>query len=228
MRTNAAYSDAVAAAGGVPLLVPPVADATAAAAVLDAVHGLLLTGGEDVDPGRYGANRHAATEPPDHDRDRSELLLIEAAQRRRTPLLAICRGLQLLNVAHGGTLVQHIPASHPDAWVHQAATPRGERVHALTIDAGSTLHGIVDAADIRVNSLHHQMLDRVGRSLRVVARAEDGAVEAAEWTEAGWWCVGVQWHPEELVDTPEPWDRRLFAAFVAKARLQQERRQATA
>lgn len=217
MRTNAAYSDAIASAGGVPVLVPPLPDAAGAGAVISAVQGLLLTGGEDVDPARYGAARHPATEPPDHDRDRSELLLIEAARAARLPTLAICRGLQLLNVAAGGTLVQHIPESHPAATSHRTSGPRHDRVHRLTVEPNSRLCTLLDADQLGVNSLHHQMLDRVGNSLRVVARADDGVIEAAEWTDDDWWCIGVQWHPEELTATPEPWDRALFASFIARA-----------
>lgn len=217
MRTNQAYSDAVAQAGGIPLLVPPVPDEAAALAVLAAVDALVLTGGEDVDPALYGRPRRPETEPPDHDRDRSERFLLLAARELGRPVLAICRGMQLTNAVLGGTLVQHLPVERPDALLHREQGPRRELVHAADVEPGSRLHEAIGVERLQVNSLHHQGIDDVAPGLRITARAEDGAVEALESTDPDWWLVGVQWHPEELTWRPEPFHRRLFEALFAIA-----------
>lgn len=216
LRLNDAYVRALEAAGVVPLVTPPL-DAALAGPVLDRVDGLLLTGGEDVDPARFGAAPHPALGPVHATRDAWELALVEAARERRLPTLAICRGVQLLNVALGGTLVQDIPSERPAPIDHDCSDRRAERVHAVEIERGSRLaHALgVDALSRDFNSSHHQSIDRPADSLRVVARAPDGIVEGVE-TDGDWWVLGVQWHPEELVDTPEPWDRSLFTAFAAE------------
>lgn len=216
VRVNEAYTAALLRAGVIPFVVPPIDDAQAAA-VLDAVDGLLLTGGEDVDPARFGADRHPTVEDVHAARDRSEIALVLEAKRRHLPTLAICRGIQVANVALGGTLIQDIPTQNPDAGRHEAGDEgRAARVHRVTVTAGSRLADALGATALVTNSLHHQALDRVADGLRVTARADDGIVEGAEWTDADWWMVGVQWHPEELIDDGEPWDRALFAAFAGQ------------
>ena len=216
VRLNERYLAGVELGGGLPLLAP--ATASLVPAIIAHAHGIVLVGGEDVDPSRYGAERHPATEPPDPRRDDTELALVLAARQARLPILAICRGLQVLNVALGGTLVQDIPSQHPASLAHDPRAPRNQRSHAVTVAAGSTLAGIVGASEMTVNTLHHQAIETVAEGLRVVARSSDDVVEAAESIDPDWWAVGVQWHPEELLTSDEPWDRQLFTAFVNAAR----------
>jgi len=217
VRLNEAYVRAIAAAGLIPLIVPPLAP-DAAASVLDSVRGLVLTGGEDIDPAEYGATQDPATQAPHLTRDRCEIALTRLARERRMPTLAICRGLQLANVALGGTLVQDIATGCPGSLRHDRSHDRATRVHSATVASGSALAGALGATSIDVNSSHHQSIARVAEGVRVTARAPDGIVEGAEWTDVDWWMLGVQWHPEELIDADEPWDRALFAAFARTVR----------
>jgi putative glutamine amidotransferase len=204
------YFDAVTASGGIAVLLPPQPTAPgAAAAVTDGLDGLIFTGGLDVQPELYGAPRHPLTDPSRADRDAWEIALLQAAEERRMPVLAICRGLQLVNVARGGTLHQHLPESH--------GTDRyrvGGGVFAtntVAVDDGTTLAALVGAGDIDVHSYHHQGIDRLGDGLVATARTDDGLVQAIESTGEGY-LVGVQWHPEQNTD-----DRRLFAGLVDQA-----------
>jgi putative glutamine amidotransferase len=214
VRVNRAYTDAIVAAGLIPLVVPPV-PAELASRILDGVSGLVLTGGEDVDPSFFGAKRHPATGEANADRDRCELALAREAANRRMPTLAICRGVQVLNVALGGTLIQDLPSEIDSRIDHDAETSRHQRVHPVDVTAGSRLADIVSARSIATNSFHHQSVDKLGENLRAVGTARDGVIEAVECADRAWWAVGVQWHPEELTATAEEWDRRLFAAFAA-------------
>jgi len=214
VRVNEAYTDAIVGAGMIPLVVPPIELDGDAERVLSAVDGLVLTGGEDVDPGLFGAPRHPATQPAHAARDRCELALLLAARERRVPTLAICRGAQLVNVAFGGTLVQDLPTERPGAIGHNPGGSRAARVHRVDIESSSRLARAIGATTISTNSFHHQSVDRPGNGLRVSATAVDGTVEGIEPTDPEWWMLGVQWHPEELTRTVEDWDRRLFAAFA--------------
>jgi len=216
VRTNAAYVRALEAAGLVPLVLPPL-DVSHAERALDAVSGLVLSGGEDVAPWRYGERPHPALGTVSEPRDAWELAVTMAARRRRLPTLAICRGIQVLNVALGGTLVQDIPSQCPSALSHADKRGRDVRVHEVAVDPGTRLAEAVDAERLTVNSVHHQSIGRIADGLRIVARAPDGIIEGAEWAGSDWWAVGVQWHPEELIQTPEPWDRGLFARFGEQA-----------
>ena len=218
VRLNAAYTRALEAAGLVPLVVPPLADPAAALHLLDAVDGLVLTGGEDVGPALYGAAPHPALGPVHDARDRTEIALARAARDRGLPLLAICRGVQLLNVALGGTLVQDLPSERPGAAPHDQAGPRDIRAHPVAVAPGSRLARSLGADALEVNTLHHQAVDRVADGLTATAQAPDGIVEGVESADDRWWAVGVQWHPEELIRSPEPWDRALFAAFADEVR----------
>ena len=212
VRLNAAYVDAVARAGGIPVVAPPT-NAGDAAALLDAADALLLTGGEDVEPARFDAAPHPALGRVTPARDAWELALVTVAKQRGLPTLAVCRGIQVLNVALGGTLLQDIPSEHPGALAHDQAAPRTERTHAVTFAAGSRLAGIFGATG-SVNSMHHQAVARVAPGLTVTAVAPDGIVEGVEWTGDPWWAVGIQWHPEELDGA----DQGLFAALIDAAR----------
>ena len=218
VRLNAAYVRSLESAGLVPVVIPPLADSGAAMRVLEAVSGLVLSGGEDVDPSRYGDAPHAELGPVNCARDETELALLVAARDRGLPTLAICRGIQVVNVALGGTLVQDLPSQREGVGAHEIDDERTSRVHGVSIDPSSRLANILGVQSLGVNSIHHQAVDRLGQSMRVTARADDGVIEGVESDDPTWWMVGVQWHPEELTSTPEPWDRRLFAAFASACR----------
>jgi len=217
VRVNEAYTSALSAVGLVPLVLPPI-DPSVAVTALGDVAGLLLTGGEDLDPRHYGETAHPANGAPHAGRDSCELALAKAAFERRAPTLAICRGMQVLNVALGGTLLQDISSQHASDIDHNVSTRRAERVHAVEIEPDSELARVVGATRITANSSHHQSVGRAANELRVTARSDDGIIEAVEPRESGWWMLGVQWHPEELTGTPENWDRRLFEAFARAVR----------
>jgi putative glutamine amidotransferase len=216
VRVNAAYTEALRKVGLIPIVIPPLAAADAQA-VLDGLAGLVVTGGEDVSPSRYGQIAHPTVEAH-AGRDESEIALILEARQRRMPTLAICRGIQVVNVALGGTLVQDIPSQLPAALNHDPEAGRGERVHIIRVDTASRLAGALGADCLATNSFHHQALDRVAPGLRVSAHAEDGIIEGAESADPDWWMLAVQWHPEELIETPESWDRNLFTAFADAVR----------
>ena len=216
VRVNEAYTRALTRVGLVPLVVPPL-PASAAAAVMDVVDGLLLTGGEDIAPHRYGEQPHPTVHAHD-GRDESEIGLYAGAQARGLPTLAICRGIQLVNVACGGSLIQDIPTQCPTALAHDPGGDRDARVHEVVAEPDSALAQALGTDRLTTNSFHHQALARVADDLRVTARAADGVVEGVEHRDSSWWMLGVQWHPEELVATSENWDRNLFAAFAAAVR----------
>jgi putative glutamine amidotransferase len=216
-RANVSYTAAARAAGLRPFILP-VLDPEDADAMLDGMAGLILTGGEDVDPARYDAAAHPALGEVHAARDAFELALVHAARARRLPTLAICRGVQVANVALGGTLVQDLPTEWERPLPHDAAWGRDERVHRVHVTPGSRLARALGATELPINSLHHQAVKRVADGAAVVARADDGVVEAMEWTRDDWWMVGVQWHPEELVADAAGWDRALFDAFAGVVR----------
>jgi putative glutamine amidotransferase len=212
LRVNEAYLDALAGAGIIPLVVGPIASGFAD--IVARVDGLVLTGGEDVATSLYGADPGPHTDAPHEARDRSEIALLDAAHAALLPTLAICRGLQLANVALGGTLVQDLPSERPSSIAHSRSDARAERVHDVSIVEDSRLASALGATRLSVNSSHHQSVDRIAPGLTITATAPDGVVEGAEWTaDDSWWMLGVQWHPEELTKTAEPWDASLFAAF---------------
>ena len=213
VRTNAAYVRALETSGMIPVILPPLAPGHAQRA-LDAVSGLVLTGGEDVAPRHYGETPHPALGTVNEARDAWELALVAAAHARAVPTQAICRGIQVLNVALGGALVQDIPAQCASALPHAPPNGRAARVHDVHVAPGTRLADALGVQRLRVNSSHHQAVGRVAHGLRVSARSPDGVIEGAEWDADDWWAVGVQWHPEELVETPEAWDRGLFRAFA--------------
>ncbi|MFL5528219.1 MAG: gamma-glutamyl-gamma-aminobutyrate hydrolase family protein, partial [Gemmatimonadaceae bacterium] len=214
VRLTAAYVTALENAGLVPLIVPPLTSADAASAVLDSVAGLVLTGGEDVDPARYGEQRHEKVRSVNAARDATEAALIQEARARGTPVLAICRGIQMLNVALGGTLVQDISSQCNTDIVHDEDGPRDSRSHEVSIEPGSLIAKAVGTEHLTVNSFHHQSVKRVADGMRVTARSPDGIIEGLESTEDDWWVMAVQWHPEEMNESTEPWDRGLFKAFA--------------
>ncbi len=216
MRVNDAYVRALQAAGMVPLIVPPSLDDDEARALVHGVAGIVLSGGEDVDPAMYGASRHPATQDSHGGRDATERALVLAARDAGRPLLAICRGLQMLNVALGGTLVQDLPSQRPSDIRHARNDARNQRVHAITVQHGSRLAAALGTTQFDANSMHHQAVDRLAEGLRATAHASDGIIEGVETANDDWWVLGVQWHPEELVGDAKPFDRGIFAAFAAQ------------
>jgi putative glutamine amidotransferase len=216
-RANVSYTEAARAAGLRPFILP-VLGPHDADAMLDGMAGLILTGGEDVDPAHYGQAPHPTLGEVHAARDAFELALVRAARARRLPTLAICRGVQVANVALGGTLVQDLPTERPSNIAHDGDWARSARVHALHATPGSLLAEALGATTATTNSMHHQAIDRLAPGLSAVAHAPDGVVEGVEWSDDEWWMAGVQWHPEELVATAEEWDRALFTAFAAAVR----------
>ncbi len=189
---NSAYVRALAAVDLMPLVVPPIVDPALAVRALDGVRGLVLTGGEDVEPKRYKAAPHPKLGPVDPARDAVELALLAAAWTRRLPLLAICRGIQLLNVFLGGTLFQDLPSERPAGVRHAGEGAR----HGLTVERGSTMCAVLGAASLDVNSRHHQAVRDLASDLLATAWADDGLIEGAE-AKDGRRVLAVQWHPED-------------------------------
>ncbi len=217
------YLQAIRQAGGEPVEVSLGLVRAERERLMESLDAVVLPGSPvDVDPARYGAPRHAQCADPDPQREQTDAALLDHAFSAHKPVLAICYGVQSLNVYLGGTLIQdissrlHSPIRHSKEGLPPgAADPR----HAARIDPGSKLAALAGAADAEVNSSHHQSIEAPGRGLRITARAPDGVVEAVEWRgdgAAGNWVVGVQWHPERM-----PGDRlavRLFAELIAAAR----------
>jgi len=202
----APYRRAVEAAGAEPVDVPPTASE------LPEVDGLLLPGGWDVDPSLYGEPEDEKLGPIDRELDDAELRMFDQARRRDLPVLGICRGQQVINVAMGGTLVQHL--DDHDVRGHG----RSHLAHSIHVDPGSELARAAGEHQIRVNSFHHQAVKRLAGGLHESARGDDGTVEGVESDDG--LIVAVQCHPEELT-TDLPWARRLFERFVARARKEQ-------
>ena len=210
LRAN--YTGAIAAAGGIPVALPH--EPELAAEMLERLDGLVVTGGAfDVDPALYGATEIHATVTLKDRRTAAELALVQGALGRDMPVLGICGGQQLLAVALGGTLIQHIPDALPGALEHEQTNPRDQPSHAVAITPGTLLHRIVGSEAMQVNSAHHQAVASAGPQAVVNAVAPDGIIEGIEDARHRF-CLGLQWHPEFLID---PGDGRVFQAFIAAA-----------
>lgn len=214
---NQAYIHALIQAGLTPLLIPLGLDTAALEALCARLDGLLLSGGADIDPAHYGEARLPECGEVEPERDVLELSLTRMALAHGLPTLGICRGMQTLNVALGGSLYQDIGSQRPDAMPHaQTDLPRDHRAHSVTVERDSRLYAALGAEELRVNSLHHQAVKQPGSGARVVARASDGIAEGLE-VPGQRFVVAVQYHPEELAETDEL-SRRLFAAFAQACR----------
>ncbi len=210
LRQN--YFSAVRRAGGLPVALPH--EAGDVAAYLDRLDGLLVTGGAfDVDPTLFGDNHRHETVVVKAQRTAFELAVCRAACDADKPVLGICGGQQLMNVAFGGTLIQHIPDAVSDALAHEQPNPRTEAGHTVAITADSLLHRIVRVDEMAVNSAHHQAVAAVPEGLVIDAVAPDGVIEGIE-APGQRFCIGVQWHPEYAISEG---DSRIFDAFVAAA-----------
>jgi putative glutamine amidotransferase len=218
LGTFETYVRATRRAGGLPLILPPVLSEGEEGFVLSLLDGLILSGGGDVDPRQYGAEPSPLVKGVDADRDFAELALMKEALRIGIPILAICRGIQVLNVALGGTLYQDIPTQLPQSLPHSPPEDeaRDASAHPVRFESRSRIAGILNTTEMQVNSFHHQAVEEIGQDLLITARAPDGIIEAVEHATHPF-CVAVQWHPEVPIGNA-PGMEHLFAAFVAAAR----------
>jgi putative glutamine amidotransferase len=214
---NAAYLRSVLAAGGVPIILSPLLGTSLAMRVLDGADGLLLTGGEDVHPAWYGAVPSPHLNPPNRERDLFELALFAAARQREMPILGICRGIQLVNVALGGTLYQDLPSERPGPVAHDPGGARDARSHAIRLAEGSRAARVLGRGTFHVNSFHHQAVDRLASGLVASGWSEDGLIEAVESPAEAPWLLAVQWHPEEMHAEAAAPERGLFQGLVEAA-----------
>jgi putative glutamine amidotransferase len=221
------YVRALTEAGAVPWLVPLLSgDEATLRSIYDRLDGIFLTGGVDVNPANYDEPLHSLCGPTDHDRDWTEMHLVRWALADQKPVLGVCRGHQVINVAAGGALYQDVGVQHPQAIKHDYFPSSGDYtrdyvVHDVEVAPGSRLSAILGAGRVRVNSMHHQGVKRLAPPLQATAFAPDGLIEGLEGGN-GQFLVGVQWHPEELTDK-DPAMRRLFAEFLAAASMFHER-----
>lgn len=215
---EAGYLQAVRVAGGLPLVLSPLDDEGTRERMFDLAAGLLLTGGEDVDPARYGqAPDGARTVSP--ERDAMELALLERALDRRIPVLAICRGIQVLNVALGGTLFQDLYTQRGQEIDHDRYREFDGHIHPIRTEGSRLLAAVFEVEEFIQNSAHHQGIRDLSPELTAVAWAPDGLVEAVEYRADGAaWACGVQWHPERKVEEATGTNRRLFQVFGEEVR----------
>jgi len=204
------YSEAVIAAGGIPFLLPVIKDKNDVKFLLKKIDGLLLTGGNDVPPQRYGEKNHEKTVCVHPDKDISDTALVETATQMKKPILAICYGIQLVNVALGGSLIQDIPSEVKAPIIHKNSQ-NDHYTHVVSIKKDSLLYKIAGTDRIEANSTHHQAIKRLGKGLKDTAHTADGIIEAIEYIDYPFF-VGVQWHPERMTDSPH--HLALFNAFI--------------
>lgn len=207
------YCTAVELEGGVPMLLPILfKEEDSITGLLGMLDGLILSGGRDIDPSRYGQEVHPSTVPVESDKEEFDFKLVRSALKMDIPILGICYGEQLLNVVLGGSLCQDIPPDSGTPVEHREAS--GGR-HKVLVEKGTMLHRLLGVEAFNTNSTHHQSIDRLGEGLRVCARAEDGVIEAVESIRHTF-VLAVQWHPERMLD--EPTERRLFSGLMKEAR----------
>ncbi len=216
-KVRRTYGDAILRAGGIPFLLPQVNDLDEALAVVSRLDGIVFTGGEDVDPVRYGQSVLNETVSINHHRDTLDFLYAEAAFRKQLPILAICRGEQLINIALGGSLYQDLPAQMPSNVKHRQEVSGEIPTHLCIVSRNTLLYDIMGADTLKVNSHHHQAVSEPSSKVTVSGRSEDGIVEAFEIVSRKQWLLAVQFHPEVLVRVDDRW-LALFKAFVKAAR----------
>ncbi|WP_462411696.1 gamma-glutamyl-gamma-aminobutyrate hydrolase family protein [Neobacillus sp. Marseille-QA0830] len=206
------YHKSVAANGGIPIVLPYI-NPELAIETLAFCDGIILSGGEDVDPLFFGQDPHPQLGPLTPERDLTEMAIARFALDNDIPLLAICRGIQILNVALGGTLIQDIPSQVKESIQHSQKIDRSRDTHWVTLVKDSRLFQVLGSEKVRVNSLHHQAIDRVANDLRIVAQSSDGIVEAVEYIKPSTFTIGVQWHPESMARANQAMNQ-LFAEFI--------------
>lgn len=206
------YYDSIIRAGGLPVVIPPVAEESDLVAILDKLDGVVMVGGNDLDPRRDGFMLHPSLRLMDPRREAFDRLLMDLVARRRMPVLAIGAAMQLLNVSQGGNLFLHIPEDMPKALPHRDSLDPAHR-HALEVTPGSLMERVYGEGEIRVNSFHHMAIDEVAPGFEVTARCPDGVVEAIECQIEGWLAIGTQFHPE--AETASALDLRIFEEFLA-------------
>ena len=212
------YSEAVEVAGGAPVHISLIPNSEYIASIMDHLDGVLLPGSDsDVDPLRYGHEPHPALGSVHPVKDETDFFVLDELEKRNTPLLAICFGMQILNVHRGGTLIQDIPAQMPEAIKHDQGIPRDRRSHEIRLLEGSSLSTLANGTTASVNSHHHQGIETVGRDLVATAWTSDGLVESLEDVRADRFVVGTQWHPE-YGWRDDDFSQALFARFVTEAR----------
>jgi putative glutamine amidotransferase len=214
LRLHLGYLDSIVAAGGLPVVVPPLAKLADVDpdAYLDLFDGFVLSGGfGDLDPRKHGLPTHPSVQLLPERRDESDRLLVRRLIDRRLPILAIGLGMQQLNLALGGTLYLHIPEDLPRALPHRDPAGGAHR-HLCLIEPDTRLEEISGTGEICVNSSHHQSVRQVARDMRIAARSPDGVIEAIETTDADWFCIAVQWHPE--TETATAMDLQLWESFI--------------
>lgn len=210
-RLPIGYVDAVAKAGGVPMILPPLTKDMELDPILDRLDGIVLSGGLDLDPRRVGQPTHRAVVPMAERRETSDRRLVQAVVDRQMPVLAIGVGMQHLNVVCGGTLFLHLPEEQPKSLPHFDPTGTAHR-HIVVVEPNTRLDEIYGGGELRVNSAHHQAVKTVAPKMRVCAMSPDGVIEGIEAVEPEWFCIGVQWHPE--AETASALDLQLFECFV--------------
>jgi len=215
---NRNYTDAIACAGGIPLILPIQESPDSLAAVARRMDGILLTGSNsDLDPELYHAQRLEQCGPVQPLRDRMDFILLETAISHKIPILAVCYGMQSLNVFLGGTLIQDIESSVSDPVRHNSTSSDACPEHEVLFESGSILENIAGKGKYTVNSTHHQAIDRLGRNLQVIARSPDGIIEAVFSEDDTQWILGVQWHPEKNF-ADDNISRKIFELFAAHCR----------
>jgi putative glutamine amidotransferase len=212
LRLNVGYAESVFTAGGMPVVMPILGKEAEVAAFLDRLDGFVLTGGLDLDPRKLGLPRHPSVRPMPERRDEHDRILVRQILRRQMPVLGIGAGMHQLNVACGGTLYMHLPEELPRSMPHRDPSCSGPHRHIVNLQPGTRLDEVYGGGELRVNSNHHQAVKQPGARFRVSALAPDGVIEAIESTDAGWFCVGVQWHPE--ADAASALDLQLFECLV--------------
>jgi putative glutamine amidotransferase len=212
----AGYYDAIQAAGGIPIIVPPLAQGDDLNRVLDMLQAFVLVGGADLDPRRDGYQLHSSVRLMDPRREEFDRLLMRQIADRRLPVFGIGAGMQLLNVSQGGTLVLHLPEELPTAIPHKDPQDPEHR-HALEVVFGTLMERVFGDGEIRVNSMHHQAVDDVAPGFQISARCPDGVIEAIESTQEDWWALGTQFHPES--ESASALDIRIFEEFLDGVRV---------
>jgi putative glutamine amidotransferase len=220
---TAGYFDCILAAGGIPVVVPPLENEADLNCVLNTLQGFVLIGGADLDPRRDGFMLHPAVRAMDTRRETFDRMLVRCIAERRMPVFGIGVGLQLLNVSQGGNLLLHIPEDLPEAIPHKDPQDPAHR-HGLEVTAGSLMERVYGDGEIRVNSMHHMAIDEVAPGFAVTARCPDGVIEAIESEMHDWFAMGTQFHPE--AESASALDVRIFEEFIdgVKAMMNQEMR----